>query len=280
MAKRLAPIACPAMVSRFAADSAVTPIPDEPGAFLATIDRGWWIERGPNGGYVAAILSRAVEAAVADPSRTLRSLTIHYLRPPTEGQVRLSTTIERQGRSMTTVSVRMEQADRSIALALAAVSSPRDGLVFDDATVPDVVPPEDIDPVERGGPPIPMRDRYQMRWALGPLPFSGGSEARSGGWIRLNPDEAAGTSADAHLLVALTDAWIPPVFGRASQPLGVPTVDLTVHLRAPVPEGYDDWFLAEFRSRTAVDGFLEEDGRIWTRDGLLVAQSRQLAVLI
>jgi acyl-CoA thioesterase len=35
-----------------------------------------------------------------------------------------------------------------------------------------------------------------------------------------------------------------------------------------------------FRSQTARDGFVEEDGEIWTRDGVLLAQSRQLALLI
>ena len=63
---------------------------------------------------------------------------------------------------------------------------------------------------------------------------------------------------------------------------GVPTVDLTVHFRAPLPlpdSPPDAWVLAVFRSRLARDGFVEEDGEIWSRDGTLIAQSRQLALL-
>lgn len=273
----------PTSATRFASDTAVLAVSDEPGGWTAVIDRGWWIQRGPNGGYVAAILARAVEAAVADPRRGLRSLTVHYLRPPVEGPVALRATIERQGRSMTTVSVRMEQGDRVIALALASCSARRDTVSWDDAPAPRVEPPEDIAPPP-AGPTIPLTERYEMRWALGSPPFSGGGEAHSGGWIRLRPSEAAAPDADdvvrRALLVALTDAWVPPIFSKVSMPLAVPTVDLTVHLRSPLPEGYDDWFLVEFRSATAVDGFVEEDGRVWTRDGLLVAQSRQLAVVI
>jgi hypothetical protein len=35
-----------------------------------------------------------------------------------------------------------------------------------------------------------------------------------------------------------------------------------------------------FRSRLAHDGFFEEDGELWSRDGALLAHSRQLALLI
>ena len=89
---------------------------------------------------------------------------------------------------------------------------------------------------------------------------------------------------DAPLLAAYTDAWPPALFtqlDRAEIRAGVPTLDLTVHFRAPWPAHLDpaDFVLVAFRSRMAHEGFVEEDGEIWTRDGLLLAQSRQLAVI-
>lgn len=269
--------------NRFATDTDVRSVADEPGGWVAQIDPGWWIHQGPNGGYVAAILARAVEATVDDPARSLRSLTVHYLRPPAAGPAAVRAQLERRGRSMTTVSVRMEQGDRVLALALAACSSPRDAIEWDDADAPDVAPPEALEaPPE--GPTIPLNERYEVRRALGSPPFGGGGEAHSGGWIRLRREEAGPLPDDAArraLVVALTDAWIPPIFSKVAVPLAVPTVDLTVHLRAPLPPGADDdWFLVEFRSQTSVDGFVEEDGRVWSRDGALVAHSRQLAVVV
>ena len=59
----------------------------------------------------------------------------------------------------------------------------------------------------------------------------------------------------------------------------MPTLELTVHLRsgAAAPA---DWALARFVTRTAREGLLEESGEIWSRDGRLLAQSRQLALAL
>jgi acyl-CoA thioesterase len=78
----------------------------------------------------------------------------------------------------------------------------------------------------------------------------------------------------------MADAWMPPVFGLVDEPTPVPTIDLTVHLRDPHPVAADDWVLVVFRSTVASDGFIEEDGELWSRDGRLLAQSRQLAVIL
>ena len=61
---------------------------------------------------------------------------------------------------------------------------------------------------------------------------------------------------------------------------GVPTVDLTVHIRTPVPVDIptDEPVLVVFRTREVTGGFLEEDGEIWSRDGRLLALARQLGV--
>jgi hypothetical protein len=69
---------------------------------------------------------------------------------------------------------------------------------------------------------------------------------------------------------------------RLTRPAALPTIDLTVHFRAPDAAAAVDGepVLAVFRSSTAADGFFEEDGEIWSRDGVLLAHSRQLALLV
>jgi len=264
------------MAGRFSRDTTVTAVGD--GRYEANIDCGWWVERGPNGGYVGALVERALEHAVGDAERRLRSFTVHYLAPPAEGPVEVLTTVERAGRSLTSVSARLMQGSRALAIAVGAFSSSRPSVEFCDLVMPDVPPPEALEAGRPGGgpPPIPMTERYEMRWAIGGLPFSGTDEAVAGGWIRFAEPEVV----DAAAMVALSDAWLPPLFTRVSRFLAVPTVDLTVHVRGPAPDGYDDWCLVVFRSSMAADGFVEEDGQIWTRDGTLLAQSRQLAVML
>ncbi|HEX6712566.1 MAG TPA: acyl-CoA thioesterase domain-containing protein, partial [Thermoleophilaceae bacterium] len=97
-------------MSKFEHDTAVAEV--EPGVFQGHVNRDWWIVFGPNGGFIAAMLVKAMGSAVDDHTRMPRSLTIHYTAAPAEGPVRIHTTIERAGRGMTTVSARMEQNDR------------------------------------------------------------------------------------------------------------------------------------------------------------------------
>jgi acyl-CoA thioesterase len=261
--------------SRFLRDTAIRPLGDR--RYGATIDRGWWIQRGPNGGYIAAIIVRAAMAAIDDAARLPRSLTIHYVSPPAEGPAELVVNIERQGRSLTTVTVRLEQDGVTRALALLAASSGRKGPEFDNMPFPHPPPPETLRSAQSESF-VPMHDKYETRQVLGPPPFSGGATADLAGWIRL----AEPTPLDPPVVAALADAWVPAVFAKVTEPVAVPTVDLTVHFRNPVPSGLapDTWCYVRFTSRLAAGGFVEEDGEVWSADGTLLAQSRQLAVLL
>ena len=82
-------------------------------------------------------------------------------------------------------------------------------------------------------------------------------------------------------MVQVADAMPPPLFMVAMPEGGVPTIDLTVHVRTRLDQvGWNagDWFLVRFHSRLAGHGLVEEDGEIWTADGTLLANTRQLAI--
>jgi acyl-CoA thioesterase len=204
-------------------------------------------------------------------------MTIHYLRPPEDGPVEVDVTIERSGRRMTTLSARLRQDDRTLAIALVAAGRPQgETFVHDAATMPEVPPPDELAPPPPPPFPVPIRENFEIRQAIGPPSFSGGDQALTGGWIRLKDPGPV----DAEYLAQVADAWVPAAFGvMQGRAGGLPTVDLTVHFRQkPVSE--DPWLLVRFRTRLAAEGYLEEDGEIWDRDGRLLANSRQLAVIL
>jgi acyl-CoA thioesterase len=98
---------------------------------------------------------------------------------------------------------------------------------------------------------------------------------RVGGWLRPDPPEPLDAPAVAFLL----DAFWPAVYPRLEEPMGAPTIDLTIHFRRAVPPT-EEPLLAAFNTRLVHEGFFEEDGEIWTPDGELLAQSRQLGLLV
>jgi acyl-CoA thioesterase len=261
-------------MSKFDRDTSVREI--DPGVFEGHVNRDWWIVFGPNGGFLAAMLVKAMGAAVDDHTRTPRSLTIHYTAAPAEGPVRIRTTIERAGRSLTTVTARMEQHDRLIALAIGAFSRERRAaLEFDDAPAPAVPPPEEVPVAQSRRELPPFAHQWELRYGIGTMPFSGANGSTlTGGWIKPLEEHPV----DAALVAQITDAWLPAVFLRLTEPDAVPTIDLTIHFRAELPLPAD-YVLVTFESRLSQGGFIEEDGWIWSRDGQLIAHSRQLALL-
>jgi acyl-CoA thioesterase len=248
-------------------------------AFTVDIDPSAFIVRGPNGGYLAALLLRALTQRVDDPTRAPRSLTVHYPAAPTEGPATITTEIIRAGRSLVTASARLEQGGRPMAVALAAFSPAWDGPEWADLKPPSTPSANDIPTRTDEGMTLPFLAHWDQRMAIGGLPGTEAAHAESGGWIRLAEPEPI----DAIVVAAMSDAWIPAVFTRLADRNPVPTVDLTVHFRTTLPHPStppDSHVLVHFRNNTSAEGFWEEDGELWSPDGTLLAQSRQLAIMM
>ncbi len=272
----------------FDRDTAVTQLED--GLFAATIAPGWRAGRGPHGGYLAAILLRALTATVDDPSRTggraggraPRSLTIHYASSPEAGPVEIQTTVEREGRSLSTLSARMEQAGRVTALALAAFSVPWEAPGANELPMPELGEPDaerrSTPKLFKGAPEFTKQLVMQPR--VGAIPFAGsGAPMRIGGWTGL-PEQRP---VDALALALFCDAWFPPSFIALDSPAVSPTIDLTIHFRQSISECDCDpaaLCLGVFETRLLHDGLFEEDGVIWAADGAVLAQSRQLGIIM
>jgi acyl-CoA thioesterase len=262
--------------------SSTCPAVGEQVVFGAEVAADWRAGRGPHGGYLAAMLLRALTESVADPARAPRSLTIHYARAPEPGPVRIATTLEREGRSLSTLSARMEQDGQLIALVLAAFSLPWSGPEISEVAMPGVAP---ADPSREGlklmehGPEFARHIVLQPR--IDGRPFSGEERPMViRGWMGLVEPRPI----DALSLAFFSDALIPAPYMRMTEWSAVPTVDLTVHFRdrmRPAPDAdAHELCLAQTTSELIHDGFFVEDGLIWAADGTLLAHSRQLAIVV
>lgn len=124
-------------------------------------------------------------------------------------------------------------------------------------------------------PPYPaLNKQLASRWRPGDEGFTRGrpsGRAEVAGWFAF----ADGAPCDEIALLLAADAFAPPVFNIGLGPGWVPTLELTVHVRAaPAPGPLS----CVFRTRFVQGGLLSEDGELWDASGALVAESRQLAL--
>lgn len=256
----------------FDADTSVTALGDH--RYATTLLDRWNIVAGPNGGYLAALIARAMTNSIDEPNRGLRSLTVHYLARPEFDDVEIVVDIIRAGRSLSTVQATMTQGDRAICSSIAAFSVPWESKESWALPISGHTADE---PLAAGGPSPAVAQNWSGRPIVDAPFFSGEGSARVGQWIRA----VTPRPLDAIELVAIADALPPAGFPKMTQGAAMPTVDLTVHIRASLPlvdPPTDARVYAECNTHHVADGFADEDCHIWSSDGRLLAQSRQLAI--
>ncbi|MCX4905231.1 thioesterase family protein [Streptomyces sp. NBC_00878] len=267
--------------SEFDRDTTVTP--REPGVYDIDLSAGWSVIGAVNGGYLLAVLGRALADAL--PHTDPFTISAHYLTASQPGPAVVRTDVVRTGRTLSTGQASLYQYDgegREVErLRVLASYGDLDGLPDDIRTAarPPAIPPMDqcLGPEDGPGPlagsvssTITGRlalklDPATLGWALGSP--SGRGEMRS--WLGL----ADGRDADPFSLLLAVDA-LPPTAFEIGLSGWVPTVELTVHVRcrpAPGP------LRVSITTRNLAGGFLEEDAEVWDSADRLVAQSRQLA---
>ena len=248
---------------------------DGDGRYRGVVTEDWWIERGPFGGYLSAFLVRAMQDELGDPERPPRSLSVHFVDAPAAGPIEVAVQVEREGRSSTALSLRLVQDGRPIALALAGAAAWREGEPeWADVSPPAAPPPDECPEFRRVEGAPRFQRRFDLRWVEGGFPGRPAERARHVSWMRLKE----GGPLDHLAVTAMSDGWLPAAFSKLGRFAIVPTFDLTIHFRAPLPVP-GEWLLAEYRSAFSAGGAWEEDGELWTQDGTLVAQSRQLAMM-
>ncbi|GAA4925262.1 acyl-coenzyme A thioesterase PaaI-like protein [Actinomycetospora succinea] len=267
------------MIGELALDSAAQRVGD--GVHEIVLSDRWGLLDGRlNGGYQLSVALRALAAEIPLPDPVVASAS--YLRPAWPGPARVLTEVVRAGRRLATGTARLVQAgpdgDEREVLRLEATfadlaASPADPV--DRTAPPDLPPPEECRTF--GGteaPPDGATVGQRIRYGVRELP----------GWVRGEPSGdpvaefrfafADGSDATLLDLAFVVDGAAPVVLelGRGSS-----TAQLTVHLRehpAPGP------LVCRTVTNHLAHGLHDEDVEVWDSRGVLVAQSRQLALLL
>lgn len=259
--------------------TALSPDRDRPFVFHGEIAPGWDIVGNANGGYLLAIVGRALSEATGRADCV--TVTAHYLAPCPAGPIRVEVRLVRSGRrfSTATASLFLVESDKEALRVIATLgdlaTDPGGPTAMQDVR-PDIVP---FDEAERVSDTSIntfafIHDRLATRADSRDIGFRDGRPSGEGlvrGWF----DFRDGRPVDSLALLLAADAFPPAAFNLALPTSWVPTVEMTVHVRAVPAPGPVACF---FRTRFVQNGLLEEDGEIWDSAGTLVAQSRQLAL--
>jgi acyl-CoA thioesterase len=254
--------------SEFDTDTAVDATSE--GRYRGHVHERWNVGAVANGGYVMSIGMRALgrELDAADPL----TVTAHFLRPTLPGPLDIETEVVKRGRRFATGTARLLQGGKEVVRLLGMYGdlTRQSGLTRITAAPPAV--PAVGAGISRPDTPL-VGARYEHRFApenMGWLRGERGDVAEIRGAVRFRDCRPP----DVLSLAAIADCFPPPVFAWID-PTWVPTLELTVHVRAR-PKG--DWLRCVFRTRFLVGGLFEEDGELWDETGQLVALSRQLAM--
>ncbi len=255
------------------------------GELTLDISGGWSINETPNGGYIIALMTRAMDPAGTPEidlentsnegaSQTSCIVTANYLGRCAYEPAKIL--VETMGESRTYIrkQARLIQADREKIRAMATFVKPGDGsFITAYESRPETVAPWERCVKVPSMPGYSLFDQVDMRldpssagWLDGKL----SDRSVMKGWIQFRENRVV----DLPAITLFADCLPPCVFTSRGMVAWVPTIEFSVNVRQlPVGRRLKGIFTTRFIS----GGLVEEDGEIWDEQGNLIALSRQIA---
>jgi acyl-CoA thioesterase len=249
----------------------------------------------PHGGVLGALALSAIHQEI-DPDGDMvpRALTCHYLRAPKHGEVVIDVDPLRRGRRFASARATISQGGKACVSLLSTFSVLEIDSVEEWAVpMPDVAPapsrdaprifPEEFTAgsdgwLKRRPPAPPYFEQVLLAPRFGTAPFAGapidlsiGTE--NGGWLLSTKPQRINYAWLAYVVDALWPTALQPL----TAPVMSATLDLTTHFRGAVPpDGLDDQpLLVHNSTRAVLGGLAEQDTRVFSEGGDLLAQARQ-----
>ena len=246
--------------------------PCEPFSFSGSITENWSINGVPNGGYLMAILAKAMLQQSEMKSTPI--ITANFLNRCEPGGARvliekmsasrqfdrLQASLYQNGKEKIRSFGTFANENNACVVESYEVSGPQISMLEKCISVPEI-------------PNYPFFSQVDIRldptcagWMSGKL--SDTSESK--GWIKFKNDRPL----DLLSILLIADSFPPAVMSSQGMVAWVPTLEFSANIRN-IPT--TAWLKCIFRTRFITCGLLEEDGEIWDQTDQLIAISRQIA---
>lgn len=264
-------------MTRFDDATTVTPLGE--GRYATDLDAGYLIGKALNGGYLMAVMQRAVLAEVEHPHAV--SSSFNFLRPCSAGPAEIEVDLRKAGRTVSTAHVTLRAAGQPAVTGTIVAGRLEPNAVPVYAAEPPTIPASDtcrpFDPRAGRDPGMAFVDRVDLRFGPRSLRMLAGKEPDPVPELLGHVGASAadgGPVTDTPAFLPLAVDAMPPVVSTLDTWNWAPTVELTWHLRS-VPEPGPLGFHA--RAHLVGDGWFDETVDLYDAKSRLVAQSRQLA---
>ncbi|SFW29810.1 MULTISPECIES: thioesterase family protein [Pseudomonas] len=235
----------------------------------------WQQGRTIFGGLSAALSLEAVLRERPQGFPPFKSAQVSFIGPVTQAQT-FDTSVLREGRSVTSVSVDCKSGDELALRTTLLFAQPRASRITHEAW---------------GCPLVEEASRYttlaldntiapacafnfEMRPAGGSLPVSGAKNPELLMWVRHL--DAQGVDP-AVALIALADSLPPAAMTCFTEPAAISSASWTIDLPQPAVTG--EWFLISSFSQQALEGYSLQDMEIWDESGRRVLWARQTVAI-
>ena len=227
-----------------------------------------------------ALMLSGLEEAVAIRQRMPRSCTMHFLRPPKPGPITVEATRRAGGTDAHLGQRALVQDGKLMGLALGAFSTAWESPLLNDAPMPDGRSAAGSRDERRSGipdivpPPFVERMVFQHRFGRAAVQRRG----PRGGRRLARPARGAADRRRSRSRCLPTPGSRRHGRGCARLHPRRPSTSRSTSARRSRSRTVCCW--AASAARLVRDGFFDEDGELWASDGTLIAQSRQLGLLI
>lgn len=241
------------------------------------IPQGWLQGRTIYGGLVAGLMMQKAQHRIADPQKRLLSSSVTFVGPVQQGRARLTAEILRQGKSVTSIEVRLWQDDavQSILIASFGVARESSIVVQQERTAPNFAPVSELTVTQHHPLAPECFQQMDLVWVEGQYPFSASHKPDFAGWMRFNPKKHANRAMTIPDLMVAFDMWPPGVLPMFSQL--APASSLTWHVTYvnPLQNQLHDWMKYKVFTDQASDGYATEYAHLWDEQDRLIAIARQ-----